>query len=571
MKRIVCLMLIGVSLRAFSQERPMHVYQIDALSKVLKERVYFKNETDTLRVARGETASAQFVIRANRDLKDLDARVVHITDGRAVIDQVSTGWVGYVKVGRHYNKPSKDILHSASGYFPDPIFTDTTMDLDQGDIQPLWVSVKIPLNIPAGLYQGKVEIFAHVQGKRLSSTKELYIRVYPVSVPKTSLWITNWMSFGPGNLAYMNHGKDVEAFSPLYWQLLKQFARMAGSHGQNMYRIYPVWLTRYRIEGGKYHFDFSHFDQEVELFSKEGNLQRIEGGHLAWRSGKWTDPYFVEVPVKEKRPGDHNAPGEALVTQKDGMHFVKLAVSDPRVDNFLSQFLPALREHLKNKGWLDKYIQHVGDEPVDANADSYKKISGYVHRYMPGVKVVDAVTASRSLGGSIDIWCPVLDLFKKDYAYFDSLRQRGNELWFYTCVIPQGNYANRFIELPLVQTRLLHWIDYKYHASGYLHWGFNFWSGFDDPLQETARHRGMLPGGDCFIVYPGYHKLYSSIRLEAMRDGVYDYELLRMLQQKNAGKASDIASSVVLNIDEYDSEVQHFRKMRKQLLEALSQ
>ncbi|HEX5554871.1 MAG TPA: hypothetical protein VFX43_16645, partial [Chitinophagaceae bacterium] len=71
-------------------------------------------------------------------------------------------------------------------------------------------------------------------------------------------------------------------------------------------------------------------------------------------------------------------------------------------------------------------------------------------------------------------------------------------------------------------------------------------------------------------VYPGYHKLYSSIRLEAMRDGIYDYELLKMLQQKDPDKAKAIVGSIVLNFNEYDSEVHHFRKMRKELLEALS-
>lgn len=572
MKGIICLLLLSVTLRAVSQDKSLHVYQVDALEKVLKERVYFKNETDTLRVARGETASAQFVVRANRDLVGLDAHVTAMVDGRAALGKASTGWVGYVKVGRRYGNPSKDILHSASGYFPDPILTDTVMDLDQGDIQPLWVSVKVPLNAAAGLYAGKVLISAKVQGKRQTFSKQLFIRVYPVSVPHTSLWVTNWMSFAPENLAYMNHGKNVATFSPLYWQLLEQFAKMAGSHGQNMYRIFPVWLTSYTLNNGKYGFDFSHFDQEVEMFQRDGNLQRIEGGHLAWRSGgDWAAPYFVEVPVKEKKSNDQDAPGAALVTHTDGMHLVKLALSDPRTDQFLSQFLPALRKHLEEKGWLEKYVQHIGDEPADGNAASYQKISEYVRKYLPGVKILDAVTASRSLEGSIDIWCPVLDLFKKDYGYFDTLRRRGNELWFYTCVVPQGNFANRFIELPLVQTRLLHWIDYKYQATGYLHWGYNFWTGFEDPLQETARHRGMLPGGDCFIVYPGYHKLYSSIRLEAMRDGIYDYELLRMLQTRDAAKANEIVSAVVLNIDEYDSEVHHFREMRRQLLEALSE
>ncbi len=568
-KKVFYFLLLFITAQVSAQDKSFEVYQVDPLIKVLKERNYFRDQADTVRVARGETASVQLVIRANKDIDGLSAIVRGISNGSSTLQQHEVRWVGYVKVGRKYKNPSKDILHSVSDYFPDPLFDDTTMSIHQGEVEPLWISVPIPLNATPGVYKGTVAISGRSRGRAVVK-KSFYIKVYPVAVPGTSLWITNWMSFAPGNLAYMNNGTPVETFSPLYWKLLEKFAVMAGSHGQNMYRIYPVWLTKYTLNNGQYDFDFSNFDKEVELFKKAGNLKRIEGGHLAWRSGNWADPYFVEVPVKEKKNTDISSPGASIVKESNGMHFVELPLSDPRAERFLTQFLPALKGHLQAKGWLDKYVQHIGDEPVDGNAASYKAISEYVKKYLPGVKILDAVTASKSLSGSIDIWCPVLDLFGRDYSFFEKLRKQGKEIWFYTCVIPQGNYANRFIELPLVQTRILHWIDFKYHATGYLHWGFNFWSGFDNPLEETARHRGMLPGGDCFIVYPGYHKLYSSIRLEAMRDGIYDYELLKMLQKKDADEAQAIVGSVVLNFDEYDSEVQYFRKMRKELLEALS-
>ena len=74
-----------------------------------------------------------------------------------------------------------------------------------------------------------------------------------------------------------------------------------------------------------------------------------------------------------------------------------------------------------------------------------------------------------------------------------------------------------------MQTRILHWINYKYGLVGYLHWGLNFW-GSDPLTSDASRDRGKLPAGDANITYPGYRKLYSSIRLEAMRDGIYDYD-----------------------------------------------
>ena len=215
-----------------------------------------------------------------------------------------------------------------------------------------------------------------------------------------------------------------------------------------------------------------------------------------------------------------------------------LPITDPRTKNYLDQYLPALKAHLEEKGWYGRYMQHIADEPTARNAPSYGAISEYVKKHLPGVPVFDAVLTSRELAGTIDAWVPVLDVIHRDWKFYQDLKKQGKEIWFYTCVGPRGNYANRFLEQPLVQTRILHWINYKYGLVGYLHWGLNFW-GSDPLTSDASRDRGKLPAGDANITYPGYRKLYSSIRLEAMRDGIYDYELLKMLERKNPAKRAN--------------------------------
>ncbi len=76
--------------------------------------------------------------------------------------------------------------------------------------------------------------------------------------------------------------------------------------------------------------------------------------------------------------------------------------------------------------------------------------------------------------------------------------------------------------------------------------------------------------GDPFILYPGYKKLYSSIRLHAVRDGIMDYELLKMLSEKNPAKAKELADAMILSFDRYNNSIEHFRGIRKVLLEELN-
>ena len=113
-------------------------------------------------------------------------------------------------------------------------------------------------------------------------------------------------------------------------------------------------------------------------------------------------------------------------------------------------------------------------------------------------------------------------------------------------------------------------INFKYNAIGYLHWGLNYWEK-DQLNVDASRDRGRLPAGDNCIIYPGYRKLYSSIRFESMRDGIDDYQLLKMVEEKDSTKARGFANSLIIGFDQYDNSVTHFRKIRKQMLEFLSQ
>jgi hypothetical protein len=59
--------------------------------------------------------------------------------------------------------------------------------------------------------------------------------------------------------------------------------------------------------------------------------------------------------------------------------------------------------------------------------------------------------------------------------------------------------------------------------------------------------------------------------MEAMRDGIVDYELLTMLTKKFPDRAQEMARQVVYRLDWYDTDIQTFRAKRKELLELLSE
>jgi hypothetical protein len=242
--------------------------------------------------------------------------------------------------------------------------------------------------------------------------------------------------------------------------------------------------------------------------------------------------------------------------------------------------LPALYRNIREKGWEQIYLQHIADEPIEENVNTYIKISKFVKKLVPEVKIIEACHTHK-LENMVDVWVPQMNFLNEGLDFYTLQQKKGNEAWFYTCLNPKGEYANRFIEQPLIKTRLLHWVNFKYNIPGYLHWGYNHWgnsegmSGSEDPYEDASGIQlpggNILPGGDSYIVYPGEKSIFPSIRLEAMRDGIVDYDLLKMYQMKFPEKTKEMVGTTVFGFEKYDMNIGDFRKKRKAILEALSE
>jgi len=535
---------------------------VDPLQKVFPESSYFAPMKAHADVARGEHASFQFVVRANADIKNLKVEVSTPESGESALSDIRTGFVSYVKVGRASPDPSKDSYAPMSGYFPDPIIYEESRDVKFGNTQPIWVSVKIPVDCKTGIYKGTVKAEGEIDGKLFSESKAFEIEVFKPVIEKSSLWVTNW--FFLDRLHYLNNNEPVEKHSDLYWELSRTMARTLAEYRQNVAMISPFDHCTFTYENGMWSFDFSNFNLMVKLFIDEGVIGRLEGGHFGSRlDGDWLGPFGLFVPVL----GDDEKDKELL------------PLDNPKTKEFYTAFLPAFVENIRAEGWEKQYIQHIADEPIDENVESYIEISKFLKSLVPDLIVIEACH-THQLENMIDIWVPQMNFLKDGLDFYTDRQGKGDEAWYYTCLAPKGEWANRFVELPLIKTRLLHWVNFKHNIPGYLHWGFNFWGSnsgivtaenpYDDVSGMIVSSGNILPGGDCWITYPGYKTIYPSIRLEAMRDGIVDYELLKMYSEKFPEKAKTMVGTTVYGFEHYDINIGDFRKKRREILQDLS-
>jgi hypothetical protein len=523
-------------LAALGQDKPQ-VWAVDPLVKVFRDDAPAADSAPARAdAARGEWVSLQVVLRSAQPLRGLSARVAPF---EPKLGEVRCRFVGYVPVRLNVGI-GKNRLRPAPADFPDPLLEVESIDVEAGAAQPVWITVFIPADAEPGLYRSRVEFST-------GDSHPLEVRVFPVTVPaERSLWVTNW--FWDWSLVKFAV-KDKKKFSEEYWETLRAVARNMAEHRQNVVLTTVNDLVRFSMKEGRLQFDWSNLDRWIRLFIDEGVIGRIEGGHIGGRAGKWTEPFSVWIWT----------PGGARNVDPES----------PEAADFYGQYLPALREHLKERGWLDRYVQHIADEPVPQNARSWLAAAALVRKHMPGVKIIDALHTAKELLGSVDIWVPMLNTYQS--RFHPARQEAGEEVWIYTCVHPQGYYPNRFIQQPLVLTRLLHWVNYKLGATGYLHWGFSHWSS-DDPFTKTEPKLGdfgLLPAGDSWIVYPRPGGILDSIRWEAMRDGIEDYELLRLLKKSEADSIVN-DEELGLKVSRCTTGVAAFRSAHRRLLQLLS-
>ncbi|MDD2707630.1 MAG: DUF4091 domain-containing protein [Verrucomicrobiae bacterium] len=294
-----------------------------------------------------------------------------------------------------------------------------------------------------------------------------------------------------------------------FWEMLPVYLTNLAVHRNNISRAPSSLIKIHREEGGTLSFDYKHFDRFIEMLHDHGLADRIELQHVAFC---------------DRATGKICLDGLYIVDRKTGR------TDGLKDETILFAVLRDVEQHLASKGWIDKTVLHLADEPWPQNVAAYREFSRKVRQSAPRLKFIDAIETF-GFGEDLDVWVPTINHLDNFYEQYQKARNEGRELWFYTCNNPwAGFYPNRGLDYPLPHARLMHWINYRYDLVGYLHWGYNQWY-MPDPFGKPFRGEIAAPG-DAFVVYPGKSGPLNSLRWEAQRDGIEDYEYLWVLGEK---------------------------------------
>jgi hypothetical protein len=275
-------------------------------------------------------------------------------------------------------------------------------------------------------------------------------------------------------------------------------------------------------------------------------------------------------------------------------------LNNPRVTNFIipySENDDIIREYYNklssDPDWFAKGVFYPLDEPTSKeHLDKLKAICSRLSELYPDYQLVTPFFRNIQydkdtdqidfMTGLTNIWCPksymyitaniyTSEQFQK-YAPFGARmterKSKGDRVWWYVCWEPGEPYCNLFVDMEGIMHRLLFWQQKLYDVDGFLYWGVNYWRGTDDPWTDmrTVKDLSMDVFGDGSLLYngskAGIDGPIGSLRLEAVRDGIEDFEMFT-LAEKYLGRDYVLAA-----INEITSSVIKYTKSEEKFINA---
>jgi len=503
----------------------------------------------SLAAARAEHEGRQLVLHADafglRDVWIAPSELTLRDAGGAIVDTIPASNVSTFKV--HYVYIAKPSLgYSRVGWEPDPLLPMTLANgarisagirsVPRGQTQPFYVSFEVPADATPGTYTGTLAVTGlRDTGAALPPLEvPVTLTVYPLSVAKQSLktsfgWSLRWAAYaGSAQHTLLPQGSGpnrVTETTDFYADQINGWLEYLAEHRVSPMTMTPAW------EGGS---DALPPNDAFQMIARDAYLRDYLGtGTATTHDGERYG--FTTVMLPEQVIPSYTRNPFASTTDKSRA----------------ATYYRTARNELAAAGYLGKSYIFAIDEPAGTQRSFIENYGAFVHQYAPGVKFMVTTEPNRwdfKPLRNVDTYVHQLQFYYRDYAkWVAPLRRSGKEVWIYsTSSSFQKDIPLYLIDKPLPESRAIGWFAYDTDAQGLLYWSVNRWgsTSYRDPYKDPLSF--LNSNGDGSLVYPGYYPSLGltvegappvgSLRMEALRDGLEDYEYLKLLE-KAAGAA----------------------------------
>lgn len=288
-------------------------------------------------------------------------------------------------------------------------------------------------------------------------------------------------------------------------------------------------------------------------------------------------------------------------------------LDNPRVNTFLINEIMngdeagAYAMLSQKQEWLEKGMFYYVDEPT--NKDLLYKLQSNGERLAqtyPGYRMVAPFFTNITIDGTdqisfmepyTKIWCTKVFAFTpreksivsgaqflttkiqdQQYGSFaERMKQQvagGDELWLYFCWEPNQPYANWLATGDGTEPIVTIWQCKMTEATGVLYWGSTYWSA--DPYNDLSSTVINTVYGDGVLLYSGaevgIYEPVSSFRLENIRMGIQDYQMLEMFEKNSGEQETDnMVAMITKDVITYTNDDDYLHAVRILLAQKVEQ
>ncbi len=561
-------------------------------------------DTYSVYMAKNEIENAQFVLYSAQQKDNMTAEITAFTNEKGDTLAAELYYQMYVTVD---DLDVMSVLGATSaedsiireGEQPDPIAPLSAIgafQLNAGKSQAFYIRLKSTPTTPSGWYTATLNI-RNAQGQQVK-TAQVFAYVWDFALSEktaldTSIYMANDTSYGGTYKAFYDY---------LLENRITAMDIPDGLTPGNPYLTNErVGSIRVTSNGGGW--KNLYMDRNVADYVKYGDIYEELSKTNEWELIKDKFYFYTtdEPMSKEQQTAIGNPSGATIDDVKTRAKAIAKYWDDARTVVPYHENHPYPYYYYDGPLSLDNTVGIRDGAQEMFNTDSSTVLCPQVYAFTPSSELDKIGYQGKGTEKIRNLSCTISGMILKGQQYFNWERVYGDyydrahsyvaaaeaegnkrELWAYSAGYNKGyTYCNHLIENTGLQTKMLFWQLYQNGVTGYLYYGANNWTEYknengnfvDETVtgnrnentwytnkhiynKGTANEHAIYGNGTLFYgLTQGWvltEQYIGTVRVEQMRDGIEEYQMLTMLEEyKGSDTAQAIVSKVSNNVVDY--------------------
>jgi hypothetical protein len=416
------------------------------------------------------------------------------------------------------DKNLKDYLRG--GIVPDPLPPEKLSSLLPHQNNPFWFLVSVPQDAPMGLYKTTLKL---KNKDKIMAVVPVELKVFDFAIPQEPTFDAQ-SSLYAHFLPYYEHG-DLTEITKRYWANLTEHRTVTAG------LVMPIKVDKDAHGRARLKTEPINFEKGLAFQKKLGWCKHL---HLHWDN----------LRLNSGNVFFHPSLGIRIFQDQENTKF------DPQFVPLFRDLVTQLMDTLKRNGCYSHPRFKISDEPNISDprqVNFYTNIAKLLKEIDPNIYPLSAGHYHLNFLPYYNQWYfdgPNAQFYQREMA----LAEKKNSKQVY-----QNNMVSPIFS-PL-RMRLFFWALWKENFTGLYWWQINGWGRFEKsvggkPREFVKRHPWQGDFSGVILIYPpregkNEEGPINSLRWEAMRKGLEDYEYLVILDRLIKAKEGKIPPVVI--------------------------